>query len=274
MKPPGRSLRAVIVDDERLARDRLRRFLAADPRVDIVGEADSGPSAVALITKATPDVVFLDIEMPGQNGFEVIDEIRHLQAHVLPMPRIIFVTAYDEHAVRAFEVRALDYIVKPFDAKRVRTALDRVYDAVGLDTAEYDRRIAELIVQLESSRGSREEAAGANSREQRLTIRSRDRIFFVKTSDVDWVETAGNYLRIHVGETTHKIRGSLASFSQRLDPSQFVRIHRRILVNVDKVHEMQPWFWGDWVVILKSGVKLRMSRNYRDLTETTGAERA
>jgi two-component system LytT family response regulator len=255
-------LRVVIVDDEKLARDRVRRFLSSDAGVEIIGECDGGAAAIKAIAQLIPDVVFLDIQMPEVNGFDVVASLHASKLHT---PRIVFVTAYDEHAVRAFEVNALDYIVKPFSSARVRAAIGRARDYLSRDSGDYDRRLEALLSQIAPGSGSRWE--------ERIAIRSRDRIVFVRTSDIDWIETAGNYIRVHTGDKAHLVRDSLTALAARLDPSRFIRIHRRILVNADHVQELQPWFSGDWIVIMTTGTKLRLSRNFRELIERASDKR-
>ena len=259
-------LRALIVDDEKLARDRLRRFLRSDPQIEIIGECDGGQSAIATILTELPDIVFLDIQMPETTGFDVITALKAGGLSSRRMPAIVFVTAYDQYAVEAFEVHALDYIVKPFDAARVRDALEHVKEHAARTGDLYSARIAALIDQLDA-RSSRLEDESAKRWQERIAVKSRDRIVFVNAASIDWIESAGNYLRLHTGDKSHLIRESLSALTTRLDPSMFVRIHRRVIVNIERVREMQPWFAGDWIVILRSGTQLRMSRNYRELIE-------
>jgi two-component system LytT family response regulator len=240
-------LRTLVVDDEPLARERLRSLLGGELDVECVGECTNGQEAVEAIRNHKPDLVFLDVEMPVLDGLGVIEEIGAEQ-----MPAVIFVTAYDRYALRAFEIHALDYLLKPFDRERfqeaVRRARERVQRARGGDGG--------LAGLLEESRGSRKPA-------DRLVIKCGGRVFFVKTEDVDWIEAAGNYARVHVGTEIHLLRETMNALEGRLDGNRFLRIHRSTIVNIERIQELQPWFHGDYVVILRDGTQLTLSRGYR-----------
>jgi two-component system, LytTR family, response regulator len=242
--------RVLIVDDEPLARDCVRLALAGFDDCEVVGECPDGESAIGAIRTLVPDLVFLDVQMPGVDAFGVIEEIGPAA-----MPAIVFVTAFDRHAIRAFEIHAVDYILKPFDDERfgvaVRHALDRL-------RAE---RVDALTARLEALLGSRTKEPRTL---RRLAVRDRDRIRYVAVEDVDWFEAEGNYVRIHRGGETHLIRNTLTGLMDRLDPSRFVRIHRSTVVNVDRVVEVQPWAGGDYIAILHDKRTLKVSRNYRD----------
>src|SRR5690606_14222565 len=213
LRPMPEPVRVVIVDDEPPARAKLRRFLAADPRVAIVGEAGDGEEAVRVIEEQRPDVVFLDIRMPGLDGFDVLAALE-LDA----LPHVVFVTAYDEYAVRAFDVRALDYLLKPTDRERVRRALDRAVEAVQRPRDEDD---------LESRvRDALEELRGRAGPLERFLVRQRGRMRLVRAADVDWIEAADNYVRLHVGAESLLARATLAEIEKRLDPAKFARVHR------------------------------------------------
>jgi two-component system LytT family response regulator len=254
--------RALIVDDERMARKRLRTLLASEKDFEVIGECANGTSAVDAIRADAPDLVFLDVQMPELDGFGVVREIGADR-----MPFVIFVTAYDQYALRAFEVSALDYLTKPFDRERFEGTLRRVRQQMALregtrtaDTivgAELHTRLAALLEQLQPRPRFAE----------RLMIKNGGRVTFLRADEVDWIEAAGNYVKLHAGRDTHLLHEGLASVAARLDPARFARIHRSILVNLDRVREVQPWFHGDAVAILRDGTKLSVSRTYREQLE-------
>jgi two-component system LytT family response regulator len=256
---PGmtRSVRVVVVDDEPLAVDSIRIALAAEPGVEVVGSCETGAAAVRAIQELRPDLVFLDVQMPGMDGFEVIEAVGPGA-----MPEVVFVTAFQAHALRAFEVHAVDYLLKPYDdgrfAECLRHALERVRS----------RRAGELEGVLEgvldSLRGASGDGADSARGLARILVRERDRVRFVDADGVDWFEAAGNYVRVHVGGTTHLVRTTVAELAARLDPQRFVRIHRSTIVNVARIREVQPWAGGDWIAILEDGERLKVSRTYRD----------
>ena len=249
------TLRVLIVDDEELARQRIRRLLASENDVEVIGEACDGTQAVEAIRSLVPDLIFLDVQMPEVDGFAVLERLRPE-----PAPAVVFVTAHDDYAVRAFEVHAVDYLRKPFDAARFREAFSRARRRLaGADAEERARRLDALLTQVE--------AHPPRSRE-RLMVRSDGRLYFVRIDDIDCVEAAGNYVKLHVGRDTHLMRETMAGIEKLLDPSRFLRIHRSAIVNLDRVREMQPWFSGEYTVILRDGTQLRLSRVYRDRLET------
>lgn len=257
-----RKIGALIVDDEPLARRRISRLLDAHEEVEVVGECANGAVAAEAITELEPDLVFLDIHMPEKTGFEALAE-----AEPGRTPVVIFVTAYDEHALSAFEYRALDYLLKPFDDERFERTLRRAIHRVE------ERETADLRTQLLGLLDVREKAeagtphvaptARVPSGIERLVVRDDDRIVFVRTEDIDYVEAADYLAKIHVGETVHTIRESLTSLEEKLDSSRFVRIHRSTIVNLDRVKELQPWFHGAYAVILEDGTSLKLSRSRR-----------
>ena len=248
-------LRTLIVDDEPLARDCVRLALAREPDIAIVGECADGESAVESIDRLRPDLVFLDVQMPGMDGFDVIRAVGPGR-----MPPVVFVTAFDEHALRAFEVHALDYVLKPFDDDRFRDALRhaRRFLEGGLDALLRERLSGLLDARAE-------ESAGTETFTTRLMVRVRDRIRVVPVEDVDWFESAGNYVRIRCGEAAYLMRRTLTSLADALDPASFARIHRSTIVNLDRIDELQPAAGGDYIAILKDGRKLRVSRAFRDV---------
>ncbi|HYL64307.1 MAG TPA: LytTR family DNA-binding domain-containing protein [Candidatus Methylomirabilis sp.] len=250
-------IRTLIVDDEPLGRERIRHLLAGDPEIEVAGECSDGRQAIAAIGEHKPDLVFLDVQMPEVDGFGVLDEICGPN-----MPTVIFVTAYDRYAVRAFEVHALDYLLKSFDQERFREAVRRAKEEIGrARQGELNERLAGLIEDLEARK----------ERVTRLVIKSGGRVVFLRVEEIDWIEAADNYVRVHAGRETHLIREKLQAMERRLDPAKFLRIHRSSLVNLDRIRELQPAFHGDYVVKLIDGTELTLSRNYREkLVEPLG----
>ena len=243
-------IRTLIVDDEKLARRRIRRLLAAESDVEVIGECEDPKDAIAVIRQRAPDLVFLDVQMSEMDGFGVLESVGGSR-----MPAVIFVTAFDQYALRAFDVHALDYLLKPFDRARFRRALDRARAQLRQQAGTtLDRRLSALIESL----GSRPKNL------DRVVIKSAGRIMFLRTDEIDWIEAADNYVRLHVGQESHLLRETLGSLEARLDAAKFLRIHRSTLINVDRMKELQPWFHGDYVVILQDGTKLNLSRTYRD----------
>ena len=247
-EPAGPVLRVVVVDDEPRAREKLRRYLSDDPRVRLVGEAGDGVSAVRVVEEERPDLVLLDIQMPELDGFDVLASL-----DLDPLPRIVFVTAHDEHAVRAFEVNALDYLLKPVDRARLAEAVTRA--AAAPAGAPPDPRDV-----LHARPGPPRPLT-------RFLVRSRGRMHLVAVRDVDWIGAAGNYVELHVGDATHLVRGTLQSLEDRLPDVAFARIHRSTIVNLDRVRALHPWSHGDLQVELTDGTELRLSRRYRDRIE-------
>jgi len=245
-----KKIRTLVVDDEELARDRMQSLLAEQPDVEIVGVCTDGPSAVETIDKTQPDLVFLDVQMPGMDGFEVIDNIDKNHA-----PAVVFVTAHDAHALRAFEIHALDFLLKPFDQTRFEKALDRARGHLNVDrTGGLDPRLVSLLEELHEERKYSE----------RLIVKSGGRVFFVRTEEIDWVEASGNYVKIHAKSEAHLLRESMKNMEGKLDPKTFVRIHRSAIVNIDRIKELEPWFHGEYIVIMRDGTRLTASRVFSD----------
>jgi two-component system LytT family response regulator len=251
------SLRVLIVDDEAIGRRRIRRLLAAHGDVQVVAECATGRDAITMLRVHAVDVVFLDIQMPGQDGFDVVRELPS------PAPRIVFVTAFSEFALDAFEVEAADYLVKPVSAERLGKTLERVRAAMAdRSSAESGRQLRNLVSQALDAAGTIEPRHTASA--DRLRIRTGDRVVFIRVSDVDWFEADGNNIRAHVAKEVHSFRETVAALEDSLDARQFARIHRSTIVNVDRVRALEPWFGGDAVLILEDGTRLRVSRTYRD----------
>lgn len=238
-------IRTIIADDEPIARDRLRALLNADREVEVVGEAEDGAAALDAIVTCAPELVFLDVQMPRLDGFAVIESLPPDR-----VPAVVFVTAYDEYALRAFDVHALDFLLKPFDESRFRRALSRAKDRIARQRpATVDRRLDALLETLRRARGL-----------ERLAVQSGGRVFLLRTEDVDWFEASGNYVRAHVRGDSHLLRRSLASLEEELDPSRFARIHRSLLVNLERVVALEPARHGALVVMLRDGTQLITSR--------------
>lgn len=293
-------VRVLIVDDESLSRQRIRRLVQSEPDAEVIGECENGVEAVAAIREQRPDVVCLDVQMPELDGFGVLNQLGDG-----PAPKVLFVTAYDEHALRAFDVHAVDYVLKPVDADRFRTAFERARRAhqesvavnrLGqlLDTvrrvSDGSPAIAGEYAPPAALGGSSDHGAGngatngstnggmqvaanggngaaASQYASRILVKHDGRMFFVKVGDIDWIEADRNYVRLHVGNTAHTIRERISHIEETLDPRIFARIHRSTIVNLNRVREMQQWFSGDYVVILENGARLRLSRHYRDRVE-------
>lgn len=242
-------IRALIVDDEPIARRGIRQRLRGEADLEVIGECGDGAAAIDAITELAPDLVFLDIQMPEVGGFDVVEAIG-----VARMPAVIFVTAYDEHALRAFDVHAVDYVLKPIDRHRFRTAVERARRRLAQAPRELDRRIAAALGEL---------GRPAHDYAKRLAIKGDGRVILVDVDELDRLETAGNYVEVHSGARHHLLRETMASLEARLDPARFVRVSRSSIVNADRVRELQPMFNGDFVVVLRDGTKVPGSRRYR-----------
>jgi two-component system LytT family response regulator len=245
-----RKLTTLIVDDEPLARERLLGLLSNESDIEVLGQCRDGEEAVSAIHERHPDLVLLDVEMPRMDGFEVIDTIGPER-----MPMVIFVTAYDQHAIKAFQVRALDYLLKPFDRDRFSDALQRARTQIESQTnGDLGKRLLALMKDLKRDA----------PKTDRLVVKSGGRLFFLRADEIDWIEAAGNYVRLHVGNQSHLLRETMNAIEARLDPERFFRIHRCRIVNVERIQEMQPWLNGEYSVVLRTGVRLTLSRGYRE----------
>jgi two-component system LytT family response regulator len=251
-RPTG-AIRALIVDDEPLARERVRSLLEKEVDVTIVGECANGREAIEAIERDAPDLVFLDVQMPELDGFGVLENLDETRR----LPFVIFVTAYDEYAVRAFDVHALDYVLKPFDRERFRDALERARREIARAAGNgggLDKKLLALLAELQDRK----------RRLERIVIRSGGRVSFLRTDEVDWIEAAGNYVELHVGKDSHLLRETMNKLESRLDPKRFLRIHRRLIVNVERIKQLEGVTHGEYLVVLKDGTRLSSSRGYRE----------
>jgi two-component system LytT family response regulator len=245
-----RPIRVLIIDDEPLARKRLRELLKDDPDVVVAGECANGAETIVAIRELAPDLIFLDVQMPGVDGLTVSEKLNNRQS-----PLVIFVTAYDQYAVRAFDLQAVDYLLKPFDRARFTQALQRAKERFREQRRdEVNQRILDLLSEIKDKPQYLD----------RLVIKNNDRVFVLKTDEIDWIEAEGNYVRVHFGKQSSLIRETLTNLATQLDPRKFPRIHRSRLVNLDRILELQPWSRHDWRIILRNGAQLRLSRNYRE----------
>ena len=243
-------IRALIVDDEPLAREGVRNLLQKDPQVEIDGECSDGVQAIETIRATKPDLVLLDIQMPEVGGFEVIEGVG-----VDEMPAVIFVTAYDKDALEAFQVHALDYVLKPIDPERFAHALTHASEMIAMrSSGEISLKLSALLQGLHRSPRYLE----------RIMVKGTGRIYFLRTDEVDWIEADGDYVRLHVQGKSHMIRERISTLEEKLNPAQFGRIHRSTMVNLNRIREIQPLFSGEHVVTLHDGKKLALSRSYRE----------
>jgi two-component system LytT family response regulator len=242
-------IRALIVDDEPLSRRKIREFLKEDREIEIVGECGNGPEAVSAVREVTPDLLFLDVQMPGMNGFTVLEELREQR-----LPFVIFVTAYDKYAVKAFEVRALDYLLKPFHRERFARATDRAKAQIRGSAGDVTTQIRELIQELKPQTRYLE----------RVIVKTSGTVFFLKTCEIDWVSAEENYVRLHCGKSSYLLREKISNLESQLDPARFQRIHRSTIVNIDRIHKLHPHSHGDYQVVLLDGTELILSRAYRE----------
>ncbi len=241
------TIRTLIVDDEEPARELLRSFLAPWPDVDIVGEAADGASAVELARRLAPDLLFLDVQMPRVGGFDVVAALDQNE-----LPLIVFVTAYDQYALRAFEVSACDYLLKPFDAERLATTMRRVLARRAEPASDVRSAVHALLAQVRAPAASQ------------LVVKTDGRHVFLDPDDVEWIEAVGKDVRLHVGAKSIVVRETMNSLAARLDVDRFVRVHRSAIVNRLHIREAQPWFKGDYVFVMRSGARVTSGRTYRE----------
>jgi two-component system LytT family response regulator len=246
-------IRTLVVDDEPMARERIRSLLSQESDVEVVGECSDGVQAVSAIQQLSPELVFLDVQMPAVDGFGVIQQVGPDR-----MPMVVFVTAYDEYALQAFEVHALDYLLKPFGRDRLQQCLDHArHQRDRRHAGELGKSLLALVQDFKPEQ----------KKQERLVIKSGGRVFFVRTEDIEWIEAAGNYVRLHLKDQSHLFRETMNQMEARLDPERFFRIHRSRIVNTERIKELQPWFNGEYVVLLQNGTQLRLSRSYREKLE-------
>lgn len=249
-------IRVLVVDDEPLARSGVADLLARDPELEVVGQCGDGRTAVEAIRTLKPDLVLLDIQMPEMDGFQVIEEVGAER-----MPAVIFVTAYDQFALRAFEVHALDYLLKPFDDERFLAAVARSKRAMrNQDVGQLSQQLIGLLVTRHSG--------GATPYLTRLVVKNAGKVTFVRVDDIDWIEAADYYVRLHVARKSHLLRETMSTLEGQLDPARFFRVHRSAIVNLDRLVEIQPYFHGEHVLVLQDGSKLKLSRSRKEKLET------
>jgi two-component system LytT family response regulator len=258
-------IRTLIVDDEPAARAGLRHLLARDPEVLVAGECTNGREAVTAIQDAAPDLLFLDVQMPELDGFGVLREVG-----TDGVPAVVFVTAYDQYALHAFEVHALDYLLKPFSDERFRESLARAKAKVRHGRlAQLSRKLAALLDTYGEPPGAARPALTPTAQPQRrpylerLVVKSGGKVTLLQVGEIEWIDADGDYARIHVGKVWHLLRETMKRLELQLDPARFVRIHRSTIVNLEKVKELQPFFRGEYVAVLQNGVTLKLSRGYR-----------
>lgn len=245
------AIKTIIVDDEPLAREKLRDFIEKESDVEIIGECRDGREALETIEAKKPDLVFLDVQMPEMDGFEVLENLEPEG-----LPTVIFVTAYDQYAIKAFDVHAVDYLLKPFDRQRFGDAMGRARaDVERQQAGDVKDQLLALLKDVESRRTKFPE---------RLVIKTSGRVVFLRVEEIDWIDAAGNYVRLHTGDESHMLRETMGRLEERLDPEKFLRIHRSTIVNIEGIRELQQQFHGDYLVVLKNGQRLTLSRSYRD----------
>jgi len=253
-------IKTLIVDDEPLARRNLRLLLAKDPQIEVLDECRNGREAVKAINALSPDLIFLDIQMPELDGFDVLAQVGPEQIQA-----IIFVTAFDQYALKAFDVHALDYLLKPFDDERFAHALARA--KAQIEAREINRLSKRLLALLEERESERKAPAQQSSYLTRVMIKAAGRVVLLKVDDIDFIEADGNYAKLHVARKAHLLREKMNDLEGKLDPERFVRIHRSVIVNLDRIKEMHPHFNGDYIVVLEDGRQLRLSRTRREQLE-------
>ena len=256
-------IRVMLVDYQALVRAGFRVLLESAPDIEIVGEAAGGVEAAELIRREKPDLAFLDVQMPGCDGFEALGKLEPALT-----PAVVFVTAYDEHALRAFDVNAVDYLLKPYDDARFAAALQRAKDEVRRRrTDSVNSRLTQLLDYLQQN-GERAAPPKEEPASDRILIKSSGEIFFLKAEEIDWIEAEGDYMKFHVAGRAHLMRETMARLEARLDPKRFIRIHRSTIVNFDRLRKLSPSFAGEYAVILHDGTKLKLSRGYHERIAT------
>jgi two-component system LytT family response regulator len=247
-----KTIQVAIADDEPLARERLRSLLEGRERYAIMAECGDGAEALAALTQHDIDLLFLDVQMPGLDGFQTLESLGTER-----VPIIVFVTAFNDYALRAFDVSALDYLLKPFDRERFEKTLARVEERLaGREKAEMSGELREFLRTLSTT--------AAPAHVSRFPVRANGEIYFVRVEDVDWIDAEGNYVALHAAGRRHLVRDTIKSLEDRLDPSKFVRVHRSAIINVDRLRKLQPYFHGEYVITLQDGTTMTSSRTYSD----------
>lgn len=248
------NFKVLIVDDERPSRRRIRRLLSLEPDCEVSGECADGSEALESLRALRPDILFLDVQMPELDGFEVIAALTEIK------PLIIFTSAYDDYALRAFEVHAFDYLLKPFDGRRFLESLKRAKARIEQERSgkSDNNRLFELFENLAKPRRTPD----------RIAVKNNGRVVFIRLDEIDWFEASDNYVCLHCGRETHVVRETMSELESRLDPARFLRVHRSAIVNLDRIRELQPWFRGDYRVILRDGTELTLTKNHREQLES------
>lgn len=246
-----RKIKTIVIDDESLARERIRTLLKDQPEFEIISECRNGKEAVEEIITHSPDLVFLDIQMPELDGFGVLQNLS-----ISKLPEIVFVTAYDKYALKAFEVNALDYLLKPFDRERFEATLSRAKSNIINKTKSISEDVVALIKSLSDNSPSKYMS--------KFVIKASGRIYFINADEIDLIEAAGNYVKIYTGNDSHLFRDTMTNLESKLDPQKFLRIHRSFIINPQSIREMNPWFNGEYVIKIKNGKEIKSSRNYKE----------
>lgn len=247
-----KTIKVAVADDEPLARERIRSMLEGRNRYSIVTECADGVATVEALTEQDIDLLFLDVQMPGLNGFQIVESMGSA-----PLPIVVFVTAFNDYALRAFDVSALDYLLKPFDKERFEKTLARVEERLASrERGDMSRELREFLGTLSTS--------AAPNHVSRFPVRANGEIYFVRAEDVDWIDAEGNYVALHAAGRRHLVRDTIKSLESRLDPAKFVRVHRSAIINVDRLRKLQPYFHGEYVITLQDGTTLTSSRTYSD----------
>ncbi len=247
-----KTIRVAIADDEPLARERVRSMLEEHERFSIVADCKDGVETVEALTQNEIDLLFLDVQMPGLDAFQILESLG-----TAPVPIVVFVTAFDDYALRAFEVSALDYLLKPFDRERFEKTLSRVEERLaGRQGTEMSAELREFLGSLATTVAPRHVS--------RFSVKANGEIYFVRAEDVDWIDAEGNYVTLHAAGRRHLVRDTIKSLEARLDPAKFVRVHRSAIINVDRLRKLQPYFHGEYIVTLQDGTTLTSSRTYSD----------
>jgi len=255
MNDSPKKIRALVVDDEPLGRRGIRGLLQSATDIEIVGEAGNGQDAIAAVEKQKPNLIFLDVQMPLLDGFSVIEKIG-----LANLPEVVFVTAFDKHAIRAFEINALDYLLKPIDPERLEKCLERVRERMkNSEDGKLDDKLSALLQSLESAKTNSEQPAFL----ERVVVKDAGRIFFVGIEEIVWISSEGNYVELHTKGKSHLVRETMDGLENKLNPRDFLRLRRSTIVRIEQIKELHPLFNGEFAVILKDGTKLTSSRRYR-----------